>query len=572
MIFRRGNYNNTFLRAFAGWIAPVRPLLVLIFATLLLCPAGGLRASTRFRAAFADELTPLYPDSKIEDVALPEPVVLDVARGTVAGVHILLRGLPAMSRVSVEISGGKPWLSTNLRVYQLLDVPVEINSGLHSRTEKWDGEHNPYVIRRAPFRVFEVMRPLNSPVVTGDSVIALALEANVPQNVRPGKYDVRITIREGKRRVVKRLTVRVHSAVVPPIGKNTMCYTCWFSEKNMLWGTKDTLWGPEYWKVLDRWAAMMAKGRQNTFRLTLALDTNRAGEIVMNAERMKKTISIFERHGFYYVEGGPFLSAKGNHLVTRGGYAVQSPKGTAQIVETLDLLHKFIAGEHLEGRWFQHIQDEPGQNLDSDYVFVARLIHEKLPGVRVLEAGDNRDLAGAIDIWCPTDDEYQNHRDFYTERQKNGDECWVYTCLTPTGPWINRLLDMERLRPVYIGWGAALYGTTGFLHWGLNQYYADPFKQSVVDHPDAPHTNNQLPAGDPFILYPGPGEPWPSVRFEAMRIGLEDRELLRQLEKKNPALCGEVIASVFRAYDNYDKDVSAYRKAKLRMLEALDTR
>ena len=33
---------------------------------------------------------------------------------------------------------------------QLVDVPVEQNTGLDSRTEQFTKQHNPYVIRRAP--------------------------------------------------------------------------------------------------------------------------------------------------------------------------------------------------------------------------------------------------------------------------------------------------------------------------------------------------------------------------------------------------------------------------------------
>ncbi len=63
---------------------------------------------------------------------------------------------------------------------------------------------------------------------------------------------------------------------------------------------------------------------------------------------------------------------------------------------------------------------------------------------------------------------------------------------------------MEKLRQVYFGWGAAFYNTGGYMHWGLNQYYVDPFEQSVVHHPSpVAGANNFLPAGDTHIIYPG---------------------------------------------------------------------
>ena len=153
-----------------------------------------------------------------------------------------------------------------------------------------------------------------------------------------------------------------------------------------------------------------------------------------------------------------------------------------------------------------------------------------LPGIPIVEATMTRELTGAVDIWCPQVHKYQQNRSFFDERKAAGDQVWVYTCLVPGGPWVNRLLDQERLRQVWIGWAAAKWELDGFLHWGLNHYKADPFAQSVVDHPAMPNTTNKLPAGDTHIVYPGPYGPWSSTRFEAHRIGLEDLAMLRMLQ------------------------------------------
>jgi len=503
---------------------------------------------------------------------MAEPVCLDAARGSIAGVHLLLRDVPPDAALEVEATGPDVWPSAAMRFYRLLDVPVEVNSGLNSRTEKFDGKRNTYVIRRAPFRIFEVLQPLEPNAKTGASVVALAAQVDaIPGSAKPGDYTMSIAIRAGSASVSKQLVLRVHAATVPPIGKDTLRYTNWYSEKNMLRGSAAASDSEEFWNILDRYAAMMAKGRQNTFRLPLRFESDAGGHIMLKDANMKRTITVFERHGFCYVEGTDLVQERNGKLVTRvGKHPAQSPEGTTELVESLARLRDFIAREKLQDRWFQHIKDEPGGHLTKDYMFVADLIHRHLPGIPVLEATVTRDLVGAVDIWCPNVDEYQHHRDFFDERRKQGDQCWVYTCLTPAGPWVNRLIDMERLRQVYVGWGAARFGTTGFLHWGLNRYVVDPFKQSVVDHPAAPGTNNQLPAGDTHILYPGPGQPWSSTRFEAQRIGLEDRELLRQLHVKDPARCRRLIASVFRGYDDFETDVTAYRFAKLRLLQALD--
>jgi len=112
------------------------------------------------KPAFVDEIEPLYPDSTVRQVAMPEPACLDAARGSIAGVHLLLQNVPPEAALEVEASGADAWPASALRFYRLLDVPVEVNSGLSSRTEKWDGKQNPNVIRRAPFQIFEVLQPL----------------------------------------------------------------------------------------------------------------------------------------------------------------------------------------------------------------------------------------------------------------------------------------------------------------------------------------------------------------------------------------------------------------------------
>jgi hypothetical protein len=49
-----------------------------------------------------------------------------------------------------------------------------------------------------------------------------------------------------------------------------------------------------------------------------------------------------------------------------------------------------------------------------------------------------------------------------------------------------------------------------------------------------------------------------------------DVELLAQLRSTDATMALQIIDQVFQALDQYSKDVSAYRKAKGLLLEALD--
>jgi hypothetical protein len=125
---------------------------------------------------------------------------------------------------------------------------------------------------------------------------------------------------------------------------------------------------------------------------------------------------------------------------------------------------------------------------------------------------------------------------------------------------------MELLRPALFGWGAAVFGLEGFLHWGLNHYGRgqDPFQQSVVGHGGT----NFLPAGDTHIVYPGGSGPWSSLRLEAQREGFEDYELLRALGERDKGLADRIARRALRRFDSYTKDTKVFRAARLALLEA----
>jgi hypothetical protein len=112
----------------------------------------------------------------------------------------------------------------------------------------------------------------------------------------------------------------------------------------------------------------------------------------------------------------------------------------------------------------------------------------------------------------------------YEAQRAIGDRVWCYTCCFPGGPWLNRLLGEELLRPALIGWGIARYDLDGFLHWGFNHY----------------------------------------------REGIEDYELLRRLRERNPKRAAAVTAQALLRFDRYVRMPRAFRRARLALLQALE--
>lgn len=526
-------------------------------------------------AALFDELAILYPDS--DGAAGTARYAGDTPRGVPAGVHVLVTGLPANDTLRYRLLRDNRDVSA-ATVYQFIDVPVEQNTGLRQRTEAWDDDENPHVVREAPFRVFEVLEPIDHELTaSATGVAALRFEIPIRVDAPPGPRSYEIRIGDSAWRTSLMWDLTVHAAVVPPTSSSSRGYTNWFSIGHIAKYHKLTHWSSEHWRMIRRYAQLMARGRQNTFilRWQQFIHRNDDGTFRANHERLHRYVQIFLALGFNRVEGGHIASRhKGDWSSPRLDLAytrsdITTEQGRAEAAALLRAIRAALEKLDLppEVTYLQHLSDEPTDTNAASYSALADLAREHLPDVKIFEATMSRQVVAAVDVWCPQIYAYQRHRDFFAERIDAGDEVWVYTCLSPGGPWLNRLLDQERLRQVYFGWALEKYDLAGFLHWGLNHYRADPFAQSVVPHSGG--DKSFLPAGDSHIVYPGSDGPLSGQRFEAHRIGMEDGELLRMLESRNPQQAATIIGSILRSFHDYEKNVAKYRAARRTLLAAL---
>lgn len=528
---------------------------------ILLCL---VTASTQ--VTLVDELEPIYPDHPPVQL---EQLLLDVPKGGVAAVHLVIDD--CVQGVPVEIVCTGPGLPSPLR-YTLLDVPVEENTGPESRTERWDKAENPHVIRDAPFRVYEVLRPINETLSPDQPRVVYRLEWRIPTEATAGTYPVEIDWSQGERRGEHHLELAIHNVQLPAPGSETLGYTNWFSPNLIAKWHDLPLWSDAHFEMMRRYAKLMVHGRQNMFWIRWPdFFQKQDGAWVLDAQRLRRYVNVFSDAGLYWLEGAPFAGRPGGDWSSSqlelkiGKQLMTSPEGQLAFADQARQMRAVIDAEDWGGRWVQHIADEPTDTNASDYTVASEMVRMHLGDLPTFEATMTRSLVGAVDMWCPQVQEWQANRDFFDERQRDGDRVWVYTCLRPGGPWLNRLLDQERLRQVYFGWGAAKEGWDGYLHWGFNHWKADPFTQSVVDHPAMPKTDNRLPAGDTHVVYPGLEEPWSGLRFEAHRIGLEDHALLQMLRAEQSEA---IIDTVYRAADDWDGSVSKYRAARRQLLQA----
>lgn len=523
------------------------------------------------RAELRDSLEFLYADSKVGRKPCHSTAV-DVPRNGVASVHVLLNDVPVGKSIRLSVSCNGRTVA-QAAWFRLVDVPVETNTGSVGFIEK-DGDVNPHVARRAPFRVFDAMEPIGSSVKAASPVTALRL--HLPTTGRPGPREYAIAVQVGSERCELALTVQVHPVSVPPVGEGSFPYTNWFTLDLMAERHGLERWSSAHWRMIRKYADLMVHGRQNTFWIPLQYIFQMEGnQPVLDRPRLRRIVKLFTDAGMHYIEGGHVAGRTGGEwsattfdISLASGVRATSPEGNGLLAAIGSQLVDEIDRQGWRDRWIQHVTDEPTGTNAADYRILCGMVRRHMPGFPTLDATEDPTMAGSVDIWCPQVQEYQKHRDLFEAARATGDRIWFYTCCFPGGPWLNRLLDEELLRPTLFGWAAALYDLHGYLHWGLNHYkpFQDPFEQSVVDHGGS----NCLPPGDTHIVYPGKNGPWSSLRLEAQREGCEDYELLQLLKGRDPKKARAINRRAIRSFDQYTKKASTLRAARRALLEGLE--
>lgn len=410
----------------------------------------------------------------------------------------------------------------------------------------------------------------------------------IPKTVRPGEYraTLRLTAKSpgGPVALEAPLALRVYNVSVRP---QRLKVTNWFNLSSPHMAAQRKPFSPEYWDLVKRYARNMAEHRQNVARI-ITLDFARFsmhpdGTLAVDWSRFDRIVRIFQAEGIHTIEGGhlggrsgdwesPFVMYVGrveNGKVVMGAADPTSPEAVRFHAFFLQALVRHLKEKGWSENYIQHIADEPvSTNIDS-YRAIAGLVRKYAPGMKIVEATHSKDLVGSIDVWVPQLDHLHQASDYYAARRAAGDEVWFYTCLYPQGEYANRLMELPLVKTRLLHWINDRYGLTGYLHWGYNYWGKDsPYLVTNREHGGG----TVLPAGDAWIVYPGPKGPIDSIRFEAMRDGIADYELLQMLRERRPEEADLLVKKHILDYDRYNTSVPEFRNTRRALLEALEPR
>ncbi len=184
--------------------------------------------------------------------------------------------------------------------------------------------------------------------------------------------------------------------------------------------------------------------------------------------------------------------------------------------------------------------------------------------------GIDSGLEDEVDIWVPLTPVYDLQRAEAT--RKRGKEVWWYICISPPHPYANWFVEYPALEPRLLWWMTWQQRVPGFLYYLTNLRHG----QEELMRLDGHNKTNWNPAswrtanGDGCFIYSGPEGPISTIRFENIRDGLEDSELLFLLERRlkdggraGQALCGELI----RSLTDYCRDPAQFAEVRRRLLQ-----
>jgi len=535
-------------------------------------------ASTATGAEPADgiELWPVDPLVKVfrdcEPPAEPPAVAEALAVcNEYESLQFVLRSTGALTDLRARVVG-----LPQAAVHFVGFVPVRANTRGAPESE---------VVRKAPGEFPDPLLPPALDNLDGGKSLPIWVTIRVPKDQAPGEHAGRLVVEADGVKAERPLRLHVAPAVLPD--ERNLWITNWFSAVGPRFakfhGPAD--FGEDHWKALERYAEMMAAHRQNVV-LTPIYDlvefgVGRDGAITFGFERFDRWVRLFQEAGVIGLIEGGHLGGRANwtapefdvriRVVDQG--KVVSKTGHPGDPEVEAFLAQFLPAlqKHLQERgwleiYVQHLCDEPIQQNAESYRTLAASVKKHAPRIRRIDANHYSQLVGALDLWVPMLNYYDQSYEFYQERQQAGEEVWTYTCLAPTGTYPNRLIDFSLVKVRLLHWLNFRFGATGYLHWGWNQWsIGDPFADV-----EPPHGNGHLPPGDGWIVYPSKEDVvGSSIRFEAMRDGIEDYELLRLLSERSPQEAQALAERMIPKMSQPETDVAKFRQARRELVAGL---
>ncbi|TDU91854.1 repeat uncharacterized protein DUF346 [Kribbella voronezhensis] len=517
-------------------------------------------------------------------------IELDTAKNEYEGAQIVVRGPQAFTVNSIDftaltgpadsIAAGE--LSYNPVGYQYLNKPSD----------------NIYpLIRTAPGDFPDRLLNQTGIAVPANQTQSLWVRVHVPATAAGGIYRGRATVRTTAGDLSVPISVNARNVVIPPANQSQFTNVMWTNFLGLTSydpGKGDTVklfydydrYSADWWQLIDNWADTMKKYRQNNLQLPMinlltdgGSKVDAAGNYTFNFSRFDEVVQRFLDKGVVnrlegFTQAGswnPDLNPqypkyKLEVIPKQTGRQIPdyvywgTPEADNWYKQFYPALRQHLTEKGWQDKFWTHVSDEP--NIASggqQWYEIAARIRQYWPDVKLADATVfpmSGDLVKAADIVIPNITIYSDGPAPFDAEHAKGKELWLYNCAGLGGEYLNRLIDQPQWQQRQTMWFAYSRGATGYLHWAYNNWQYDMDLQNIK--------------GDGYIVRPDKAHHTieASTRYESLRDGLEDWEVLNQLGKTNPGLAKDLAKTVGLNGTKYSRDVSYLQRIRAITLDA----
>lgn len=505
-----------------------------------------------------------------------QPIVISAARRQRVGAQIILRATEEVRVESLECSPltrrGGGAIPTNAFQYAFVEYHRVNKSSGHTPEEE--------LARKAPAEFPDGLLEEQSILLQPNQNQPVYVQWHVPNNVPAGEYQGRVVVHLWQGRLEVPVRLRVYAFSLPE--RLRLKVTVWMNDGELARQHGVEYLSEQFWQLLARTARLMRLYHHHTWvpwgvsKAVRSVD----GQLRFDFSVLGRWIQTYLDAGFEFIELQHVGGREHGQWEDRNfvAYPLRCENEATGKTEWLPVDEWLPAlQEHLRQRgWLQrcliHVADEPiPVNVDS-WKRLSERVKRLAPALRRIDAIHVPDLEGYLEVWVPQLNFLEQWQQRFHRAQQRGAELWFYVAWLPQGKYPNRLIDYPLLKTRILHWFNYWTNTTGFLHWGYN-FWGQPLDE-------------QLAPGDNWIVYPGKNAPRSSLRYEAMREGIEDYEFLCLLQEAAERLAKrfairsfdarewtrsyvQLIIQQFQEYSRVPEHLYRAREAVAQAIEAL---
>jgi len=486
--------------------------------------------STPFILWPARPLERIYSDDKPPKDRIGKPITISCARNEYEGCLFGITAYVDLHNVTLAItdlhSDNGTISKENLQVRFVGFIHIERNTPDTPTSE---------LERLAPCDIPDPILDVSKMDIPSGKTQPCWVLVYVPESTPPGEYEGEVIVNADEGSNSIKLIVKVYPITLPK--RKHLLVTNWFDVERIAEAYNVSLWSEDFWKIFEKWVKFMADHGQNVYKVSIY--TIRA--YIDEKGSLSFDFSLFDKFVELVLNAGRAERIEISHIAEpKGGWGHEFVFKEFPVIDKVTGKTMMLPGEkvfpcllsalerHLEEKgWLNitmiHIGDEPCESNVDSWKRLSNLVHQWAPKLKRIDAIETTGLEGYLEVWVPTLHHFNDWYEEYIKAMKKGYEVWFYTCCFPHGLYPNRFLDYPLIKTRILHWINYAYNLKGYLHWGLNSWPREnPFGKPY----------EKLPPGDTHITYPGKSGPLSSLRFEAMRDGIEDYEYLKLLEEE----------------------------------------